>query len=172
MENVQTRADIPISTSCMVLVRNPNQQADIETWMRSIGYKIQCGNSGDRCFLVADSGQHVCLWLELNDSAREVFARDFIDCEESIDMFKALAALGSDGDREKWFVADVVIRFDRLKGIVQTDGRGRLLLAGQWFKVLVPRINQVRMKWMYCRRPQSLFHEATIEEIIQRYSER
>ena len=47
-----------------------------------------------------------------------LFDQDFYNCDENIEMFKALAAMNRDNDREQWFVAHAVIRFERLKDTV------------------------------------------------------
>lgn len=102
-------------TSCMVLVTNEQQQIELQKWMNGIGWRILGGRDSKHCFLVADTDQNAALWMELDESARERFGHDFYDCGENIEMFKALAAMNSDNDREQWFVAHAVIRFERLK---------------------------------------------------------
>lgn len=156
-------------TSCMMLVKNEQQQIDLEKWIEGIGLRVLGGRHGDPRFLIADTDQDACLWLELDESARECFGQDFYDCGENIEMFKALVAMNSDNDREQWFVAHAVIRFDRLKDTVQTETGERLIMAGDWFKVLIPHVNGIRAKWMAAAPPDQLFHKATKDEIIEHY---
>lgn len=85
-------------------------------------------------------------------------------------MFKALAAMNSDNDREQWFVAHAVIRFKRLKDTVQTETGERLIMAGDWFKVLIPRASDIRAKWMAAVAPKQLCHKATKDEIIEHFN--
>lgn len=155
--------------SCMVFVPDEQQQIEIQKWMNGIGWRILGGRDSKRCFLVADTDQNAALWLELDRGARACFSQDYYDCGENIEMFKALAAMNSDNDREQWFIAHVVIRFDRLKDTVQTETEERFIMAGDWFKVLIPRANNIRAKWMAAGCPNQLSHKATKEEIIEHF---
>ena len=157
-------------TSCMVFVPDEQQQIEIQKWMNGIGWRILGGRDSKRCFLVADTDQNAALWLELDRGARACFSQDYYDCGENIEMFKALAAMNSNNDREQWFIAHAVIRFNRLKDTVQTETGERLIMAGDWFKVLIPRANNIRAKWMAARRPEQLSHKASKEEIIEHYN--
>lgn len=112
-------------TSCMMLVKEEQQQIDLEKWMEGIGWRIRGGRKGGPRFLMADTDENAGLWLELDESAREWFGHDFYDCGDNIEMFKALAAMNNDNDREQWFVAHAVIRFYRLKDTVQTESGAR-----------------------------------------------
>ena len=96
--------------------------------------------------------------------------RECVNCGENIEMFKALAAMNSDNDREQWFIAHAVIRFNRLKDTVQTETGERLIMAGDWFKVLIPRANNIRAKWMAAVAPKQLCHKATKDEIIEHFN--
>ena len=87
-------------TSCMILVRDEQQQIELQKWMNGIGWRIRGGRDSKHCFLVADTDENAALWMELDESAREWFGHDFYDCGENIEMFKALAAMNSDHDRE------------------------------------------------------------------------
>ena len=96
--------------------------------------------------------------------------RECVNCGENIEMFKALAAMNSDNDWEQWFVADCIMKFDVLKGHVKTESGRRIIYPGEWFKVLVPHIGNVRAKWMSLYRPQFLSHKASKDEIIEHYN--
>ena len=157
-------------TSCMVLVRDEQQQIELQKWMNGIGWRIRGGRDSKHCFLVADTDENAALWMELDESAREWFGHDFYDCGENIEMFKALAAMNSDHDREQWFVAHAVIRFERLKDTVQTETGERLIMAGEWFKVLIPWASDIRAKWMAAVAPKQLCHKATKDEIIEHFN--
>lgn len=156
-------------TSCMMLVKEEQQQIDLKKWMEGIGWQIRGGRNGGPRFLVADTDENAGLWLELDESAREWFGHDFYDCGDNIEMFKALAAMNNDNDREQWFVAHAVIRFDRLKDTVQTESGARLIMAGDWFKVLILQASDIRAKWMAAVTPKQLCHKATKDEIIEHY---
>lgn len=156
-------------TSCMAFVTDEQQQIELQKWMNGIGWQVRGGRIGEPRFLVADTDQNSALWVILNESARECFARDFYDCSENIEMFKALAAMNSDNDWEQWFVADCIMKFDVLKGHVKTESGRRIIYPGEWFKVLVPHIGNVRAKWMSLYRPKFLSHKATKNEIFEHY---
>lgn len=156
----------------MVLVTNEQQQIKLQEWMAGIGWRVLGGRDGKHSFLVADTDQNAALWMKLDESARECFGNDFYDCGENIEMFKALAAMNRDNDREQWFIAHAVIRFDRLKDTVQTETGERLIMAGDWFKVLIPRANSIRAKWMASCQPKQLTHKATAKEIIEHFNVR
>ena len=156
-------------TSCMVLVRDEQQQIELQKWMNGIGWRIRGGRDSKHCFLVADTDENAALWMELDESAREWFGHDFYDCGENIEMFEALAAMNRDNDREQWFVAHAIIRFERLKDTVQTETGERLIMAGDWFKVLIPRASDIRAKWMAAVAPKQLCHKATKDEIIEHF---
>ena len=126
--------------ACMVLVSDEHIQTELELWMRNIGHYVRAGKGNDARFLVFDSAQTESLWLQLNNSAREVFARDFIDCGTDIEFFKALAARSQKTDREQWF----------------TDGTDwRLCHDDVITKMVIPSY--------------ALYHKATVEEIVKHF---
>ena len=156
-------------TSCMVFVTTEQQQIELEAWMKGIGWQIMGGRDSKPRFLVAETKCGVAMWMGLNKIGQELFSRDYHDCGENIEMFKALAAMNSNNDHEQWFVAHTVIRFDRLKDTVQTETSERLIMAGGWFKALIPRANNIRAKWMAAIPPKQLSHKATVEEIVEHF---
>lgn len=157
-----------IQTSCMVLVKEEQRQIDLEKWVKGIGRRIIGGRQDWSNFFLADTDQ-TCFWLNLDENDLGLFDQDFYDCGDNIEMFKALAAMNSDNDREQWFVAHAVIRFYRLKDTVQTESGARLIMAGDWFKVLIPQASDIRAKWMAAVTPKQLCHKATKDEIIEHY---
>ena len=127
-------------TSCMVLATNEQQQIKLQEWMAGIGWRVLGGRDGKHNFLVADTDQNAALWMKLDESARECFGNDFYDCGENIEIFKALAAMNRDNDREQWF----------------TNG-------SEWIKC-PDDILTLQVVPSY-----ALFHKATIEEIIEHF---
>ena len=158
-------------TSCMVLVKDEQQQIKLEKWVKGIGKRIIGGRQDWSNFFLADTDQ-TCFWLNLDETDLGLFDQDFHDCGENIEMFKALAAMNSDNDREQWFVAHAVIRFGRLKDTVHTEKGERLIMAGDWFKVLIPRASDIRAKWMAAVTPKQLCHKATKDEIIEHFTKK
>lgn len=94
-------------TSCMVLVRDEQQQIKLEKWVKGIGRQIIGGRQDWSNFFLADTDQ-TCFWLQLDENDLGLFDQDFYNCDENIEMFKALAAMNRDNDREQWFVAHAV----------------------------------------------------------------
>lgn len=44
-------------TSCMILVRDEQQQIELQKWMNGIGWRIRGGRDSKHCFLVADTDE-------------------------------------------------------------------------------------------------------------------
>ena len=78
-------------TSCMVLVRDEQQQIKLEKWVKGIGRQIIGGKQDWSNFFLADTDQ-TCFWLQLDENDLGLFDQDFYNCDENIEMFKALAA--------------------------------------------------------------------------------
>lgn len=155
-------------TSCMVLVTNEQQQIKLQKWMVDIGWRVLGGRDSKHCFLVADTDENAALWMELDESARKYFGDDFYDCGDNIELFKALAAMNSDNDREQWFVAHCWIRFAKSKSGVTTESGALEIISGHWFKVRIPSRNYIMAKWQkYATLP--MIHKATAEEIIEHF---
>lgn len=129
--------------SCMVFVPDEQQQIEIQKWMNGIGWRILGRRDRKHCFLVADTDQNAAMWLELNRSARACFSQDYYDYGENIEMFKALAAMNSDNDREQWF----------------TDGMDWHLCHDSIVtKMMIPSY--------------ALYHKATAAEIIEHFKDK
>lgn len=158
-------------TSCMVLVTDEQQQIKLDKWMKSIGWQLLGCRKGGPRFLMADTDQNAALWLELDESAQKWHCGDFYDCGENIEMFKALAAMNDENDREQWFITRAVTRFGRVKGTVQTENGGRLILPGDWFKVLISQANDIKAKMTPAGKPRWLFHKVTKDEIIEHFTQ-
>lgn len=128
--------------ACMVLVSDERLQTELEAWMRDIGHYIRAGKGNGARFLVFDSAQNESLWLQLNDSAQKIFARDFIDCGTDIELFKALAAMNDENDREQWFIEE-----------------------GRMFKCAGEKLHNYSYHALYTRK-------ATVEEIVEHFKTR
>lgn len=122
------------TTPCFVRVENPEKRKELTEWLRNLGRKVM---AAPNMHLVAQNGEGVCLWMELEYHTDKVFAKEFIDCGENIGMFKALAAMNDENDREQWFVEE-----------------------GRIFKCTSNKINNYSYHWMTTRK-------ATAEEIVE-----
>lgn len=125
--------------ACMVLVSDKRLQTELEAWMRDIGHHVRAGKGNGARFLIFDSAQNESLWLQLNDSAQKIFARDFIDCGTDIELFKALAAMNDKNDREQWFIEE-----------------------GRMFKCMNEKLKNYSYHALYTRK-------ATAEEIVEHF---
>lgn len=153
--------------SCMVLITNDQQQIELNKWIKGIGWNVHFSNSGP-CSLIANTTQSQALWIDIEEQrTRKIFARDFIDCGENIELFKALAAINDENDREQWFVADSWIRFRRSKSGVQTESGALEVISGHWFKVIIPSRNNIMAKW---QKVLPMLHKATSCEIIEHFN--
>ena len=74
----------------------------------------------------------------------------FIDCGENIDLFKALAAMNDENDLNQWYVCDVPYWCD--------------LRQGDW---VIKRDTMDHTTFF-----PSVFHKATVEEIIEHFKEK
>ena len=91
------------TTPCFVRVENPEKRKELTEWLRDLGRRVM---AAPNMHLVAQNGEGVCLWMELEYHTDKVFAKEFIDCGENIKLFKALAAMNDENDLEQWFIND------------------------------------------------------------------
>lgn len=122
------------TTPCFVRVENPEKRKELTEWLRNLGRKVM---AAPNMHLVAQNGEGVCLWMELEYHTDKVFAKEFIDCGANIELFKALAAMNDENNREQWFVEE-----------------------GKMFKCTSDKINNYSYNWLTTRK-------ATAEEIVE-----
>lgn len=151
------------STPCFVRVKDAQKRIELVAWLDSLGYMVQIKACPKIHDIIIASICHVKTSLGFMD-------RRYIDCGENIELFKALAAMTDYNDREQWFVAHAVIRFNRLEDTVLTETGERLIMARNWFKVLIPQASDIRAKWMAAVTPKQLCHKATKDEIIEHFN--
>jgi hypothetical protein len=147
-----------MKTTCSVTAKNALERVDLIMWLENIG----------RMYIHTYDTHNISAIT--HKDCTQIKDKHGIDCGENIEMFKALAAMNSDNDWEQWFVADCIMKFDVLKGHVKTESGRRIIYPGEWFKVLVPHIGNVRAKWMSLYRPKFLSHKASKDEIIEHYN--
>ena len=72
--------------------------------------------------------------------------------------------------KNKWYIADVVILFNKLKDNVKTESGKRLVYPGEWFMPLVE--GQPKGRWMSTsgKIPDRVSHPATEEEIKKHFA--
>lgn len=125
------------TTPCFVRVENPEKRKELIEWLCDIGRphrKVVPLNVFP--FIVAYDGWHDNVSIESLNIYQEKMP-GLIDCCENIELFKALAAMNDENDREQWFVEE-----------------------GRIFKCTSNKINNYSYHWLTTRK-------ATAEEIIE-----
>jgi hypothetical protein len=82
------------TTPCFVRVENPEKRKELIKWLKGIGY-THFPFIHDSCLIATDSDGRI--WL--TDANRG----GAYDCQTDTDLFKALAAMNDENDREQWF---------------------------------------------------------------------
>lgn len=85
------------TTPCFVRVENPEKRKELTEWLRNLGRKVM---AAPNMHLVAQNGEGVCLWMELEYHTDKMFAKEFIDFGANIELFKALAAMNDENTTE------------------------------------------------------------------------
>lgn len=81
-------------TPCYVYVPSDNERKDLIKWLKRIGYNIADHLWGD---YVVVNGEDAYCPLAVYNSA-------LINCGLDVWLFRALAAMNDENDREQWFV--------------------------------------------------------------------
>lgn len=126
------------TTPCFVRVENPEKRKELIEWLKWIGYRILFSarhslieselryiSAHKQGYVMADSRLSCDEWIES------------INCGENTELFKALAAMNYENDREQWFVEE-----------------------GKMFKCTSDKINNYSYNWLTTRK-------ATAEEIVE-----
>lgn len=94
------------TTPCFVRVKDAEKRKELAVWLSSIGrYVSPAVTSSDdhKDWVIVtepydpDLDGYVGIWAKTPKSPA------FIDCGENIELFKALAAINDENDREQWF---------------------------------------------------------------------
>ena len=125
------------TTPCFVRVENPEKRKELIEWLEGIGYKfLMRGLESNVLYVDVTSGCLLCAF-ESPVTQSEMVSKGYIDCGDIIELFKALAAMNYENDREQWFVEE-----------------------GRMFKCTSDKINGYSYHWMTTRK-------ATAEEIVE-----
>lgn len=82
------------TTPCFVRVENPEKRKELIEWLEGIGY-THFPFIHDSCLIATDSDGRIWLTDANRDGA--------YDCQTDTDLFKVLAAMNDENDREQWF---------------------------------------------------------------------
>lgn len=125
-------------TPCFVRVENEESKARLINWILDIGNSYREDASG---YIIACLGSR---YENVHQSIQCSLVENLIDCGTDVDLFKALAAMNDQNDREQWFVGKL---------------NGELI----WWKC-----NQLDKHDRYLK--GILLHKATAEEIIEHFN--
>lgn len=129
------------TTFCFVRVENPEKRNNLREWAKNIGYNfvdvagIESDYSDPQPYI--EVFPHSFRSTTPQGNSFYVASRKAIDCGENIELFKALAAMNDENDREQWFVEE-----------------------GRMFKCTSDKINNYCYHWLTTRK-------ATAEEIVE-----
>ena len=92
-------------TPCFVRVENPEKRKDLFEWLCEIGYVPTYRI--DKYYPVVVAGlTKECVDIAPKSVFEGLAYYGLIDCGENIELYKALAAMNDDNDREQWFIND------------------------------------------------------------------
>ena len=111
------------TTPCFVRVENPEKRKELIEWLERIGYHVcSCclfdGWNTLHCrgidrLKIAYEVHGICDYDEETRYSIDQFKAEnadskhpAVDCGENIELFKALAAMNDENDREQWFVSN------------------------------------------------------------------
>lgn len=127
-------------TPCFVRVENLEEREELSKFLSDIGRTAM--GSAEQPYMVASDDSVIWCALE-GRSIDTMVAQGYIDCGTNVSLFKALAAMNNENDREQWF----------------TDGMDwRLCHDIIVTKMAIPSY--------------ALYHKATAEEIIEHFKNR
>lgn len=95
------------TTPCFVRVEDREERKKLIELLKRIGWRFRGIASPEKKYVVADAHhQTVTTWV-LDEWGAERFENiGYIFCGTNVELFKALAAMNDENDREQWFVVD------------------------------------------------------------------
>ena len=100
-------------TPCFVRVEDPAEREKLIEWLEGIGYIFNdCFIGARQCavskylknFYVIAGDPHISRMCNAYGVKPEY--GNYIDCGTSVDLFRALATMNDENDRDQWFVVD------------------------------------------------------------------
>ncbi len=92
------------TTPCFVRVENVEERQKLDVWLRGIGRRAL--TSKNQAYVVASVDSVLRCNLE-GRAIDTMVAQGYIDCGADVGLFKALAAMNDENDREQWFTDDI-----------------------------------------------------------------
>lgn len=141
------------TTPCFVRVEDAEKRDELLVWLQDIGYDIyQSARSLNYpilcCNMIDDEPGNV--YGEYAEELTGLCGIFAYDCGENIELFKVLAAMNDENDLNQWYVCDVPYWCD--------------LRQGDW---VIKRDTMDHTTFF-----PSVFHKATVEEIIEHFKEK
>ena len=94
-------------TPCFVRVEDPEERKKLIKWLKKIGWVFIGPYSKRRKYLLCKpTDKTVTAWVMDEWGAERFENIGYIFCGTSVDLFRALAAMNDEDDREQWFVVD------------------------------------------------------------------
>ena len=126
------------TTPCFVRVENPEKRKELTEWLNNIGRRPTSYSESDRSpWFIAYATGRFSQTNGFHIHPEMAQKNGYINCGKNIELFKALAAMNDENDREQWFVEE-----------------------GRMFKCTSDKINVYSYHWMTTRK-------ATAEEIVE-----
>lgn len=141
------------TTPCFVRVEDAEKRDELLDWLQDIGYDLyQSARSLNYpilcCNMIDDEPGNV--YGEYAEELTGLCGIFAYDCGENIELFKALAAMNDENDLNQWYVCDVPYWCD--------------LRQGDW---VIKRDTMDHTTFF-----PSVFHKATVAEIIEHFKKR
>lgn len=133
-------------TPCFVRVRERAKRYELIKWLEATGRCSEIWDEGDEywCALANDTPEHNFTSLP----ARQFELSHYYDCGTDIELFKALAAMNDENDREQWFT-------DTADGFSKCS-------VDRWLDEWQPEYHD----------RYSIWRKATVEEIVEHFKNR
>ena len=88
------------TTPCFVRVENPEKRKELIEWLKALGYRLEYLRNDGVIVLTSENRVYV-----YGEALYRVIKVDYdaFDCGTDIELFKALAAMNEENDREQWY---------------------------------------------------------------------
>ena len=92
------------TTPCFVRVENPEKRKELIEWLNNIGRRPTPYSESDRSpWFTAYATGRFCQTNGFHMHPEMAQKNGYINCGKNIELFKALAAMNDENDREQWY---------------------------------------------------------------------
>lgn len=148
------------TTPCFVRVEDAEKRDELLDWLQDIGYDLyQSARSLNYpilcCNMIDDEPGNV--YGEYAEELTGLCGIFAYDCGENIELFKALAAMNDENDREQWFINDAYANIG----------------CEMWHLCEESKFKHYYVDWEDGETDiRSQFRKATVEEIVEHFKKR